>query len=110
VVLVGEREICPFIFCVDILRCNTARKTPVRIADPFPGERDVPLFSNVWHDGDSREIQKPHGKSFAALLPEEIVVIHGTHIHHEKTGPLSVASDSIFLMASTNDSVTPSPK
>jgi hypothetical protein len=40
-------------------------------------------------------------KSFAALPPGGLVVVHDKHLNREKTGPLRIAAHSVFLMAGT---------
>ena len=67
-------------------------------ADSFPPGCDVHLFSNVLHDWDVPRVRDLLAKSFAALPPGGMVVIHDAHINAEKTGPLPVAAYSALLM------------
>jgi SAM-dependent methyltransferase len=70
-------------------------------ADPFPEGCDIHLFSNVLHDWDTDRVEQLLGKSFAALPPGGMIVIHDAHINAEKTGPLPVAAYSALLMTIT---------
>jgi hypothetical protein len=70
-------------------------------AEPFPPGFDLHLFSNVLHDWDIDRVEQLLGKSFAALPPGGMVVIHDAHINGDKTGPLPVAAYSALLMAIT---------
>jgi SAM-dependent methyltransferase len=70
-------------------------------AEPFPAGCDLHLFSNVLHDWDIDRVEQLLGKSFAALPPGGMVVIHDAHINGDKTGPLPVAAYSALLMAIT---------
>ncbi|MHB8522822.1 MAG: methyltransferase [Limisphaerales bacterium] len=69
--------------------------------DPFPGECDVALFSNVLHDWDEPLVRRLLAKSFAALPEGGLIVIHDAHINAAKTGPLPVAAYSAMLMTIT---------
>jgi SAM-dependent methyltransferase len=66
--------------------------------DPFPPKCDVHLFSNVLHDWDVPRVRELLAKSFPALPPGGMVVIHDAHINADKTGPLPVAAYSALLM------------
>jgi hypothetical protein len=66
--------------------------------DPFPEGCDVHLFSNVLHDWDTDRVEQLLQKSFVALPPRGMVVVHGAHINSAKTGPLPVAAYSALLM------------
>jgi hypothetical protein len=70
-------------------------------SDALPDNCDVHLWSNVLHDWDAPAVKMLLEKSFAALPSDGIIVIHGSHINREKTGPLAVAAYSVLLMAST---------
>lgn len=70
-------------------------------AGPLAPGCDVHLWSNALHDWDAPTVKMLLGKSFAALPPNGMVVIHDGHINREKTGPLEVAAYSAFLMSST---------
>ncbi len=70
--------------------------------DPLPEGRDVHLWSNALHDWDTPAVKALLGKSFAALPPGGMVVIHDGHLNREKDGPLTVAAYSAFLMSSTD--------
>lgn len=69
--------------------------------DPFPAHCDIHLFSNVLHDWDTTEIKQLLAKSYAALQPDGMIVIHDAHINSQKTGPLPVAAYSALLMTIT---------
>jgi hypothetical protein len=71
------------------------------LADPFPGVADVHLFSNVLHDWDEPTVRELLRKSFAALPPGGMVLIHDAHLNAGKTGPQHVAEYSVLLMHST---------
>jgi SAM-dependent methyltransferase len=66
--------------------------------DPFPEGCDIHLFSNVLHDWDGPQVQRLLAKSYAALAPGGMVVVHDAHINAAKTGPLPVAAYSVLLM------------
>ncbi len=70
-------------------------------SDAFPTDCDIHLFSNVLHDWDVNRVQQLLEKSFAALPPGGMIVIHDAHINAEKTGPLPVAAYSALLMTIT---------
>jgi len=69
--------------------------------DPFPEGCDMHLFSNVLHDWDIDRVEYLLRKSFAALPPGGMIVIHDAHINGDKTGPLPVAAYSALLMTIT---------
>jgi hypothetical protein len=56
------------------------------------------LFSNVLHDWDVPKVKQLLNKSFAALQPGGLLVVHDAHINATKTGPLPVAAYSALLM------------
>jgi SAM-dependent methyltransferase len=70
-------------------------------AAPLPEGCDVHLWSNALHDWDAPVVKALLAKSFAALPPAGMVVIHDGHVNREKNGSLAVAAYSVFLMAST---------
>ena len=70
-------------------------------ADPLPGGCDVHLISNVLHDWDEPVVKALLAKSFQALPPGGVVVIHDAHINADKSGPLHVAEYSALLMHAT---------
>ena len=69
--------------------------------DAWPMDCDVHLISNVLHDWDTPVVRQILEKSFAALAPGGLLVIHDAHINESKTGPLPVAKYSALLMHST---------
>jgi precorrin-6B methylase 2 len=69
--------------------------------DALPAGYDVHLWSNALHDWDAPTVKLLLEKSFAALPPGGLVVIHDRHLNREKTGPLRIAAHSVFLMAGT---------
>jgi SAM-dependent methyltransferase len=71
------------------------------LADAFPAGFDVHLLSNVLHDWDEPVVRQLLEKSFQALAPGGLLVVHDAHINESKTGPLPVAKYSALLMHST---------
>ena len=69
--------------------------------EAWPTGYDVHLISNVLHDWDFPKVRPLLAKSFAALEPGGLLVIHDAFINAEKTGPLAVAEYSVLLMHST---------
>jgi len=70
-------------------------------ADPLPDGCDVHLISNVLHDWDVPVVKKLLAKSFEALPPGGLLVIHDAYINADKSGPLHVAEYSVLLMQAT---------
>ena len=68
------------------------------LAGPLPGFADVHLFSNVLHDWDVPVVTGLLDRSFAALPPGGLVVVHDAFLNRAKTGPLHVAEYSVLLM------------
>src|SRR4051812_30532180 len=62
--------------------------------DAWPGGFDLHLISNVLHDWDVPVVKQLLAKSFQALEPGGLLIIHDAIINREKTGPLPVASYS----------------
>ncbi len=71
------------------------------LTEPLREGYDVHLWSNALHDWDSPTVKQLVGKSYNALPPGGMIVIHDSHIDRGKTGPLSIANYSVFLMTST---------
>lgn len=71
------------------------------LSAPLPPGHDVHLFSNVLHDWDEPVVRQLLRKSFDALPPGGMVIIHDAHLNGEKSGPLHVAEYSVMLMHST---------
>jgi hypothetical protein len=69
--------------------------------ESLPAGSDVHLWSNALHDWDAATVKMLLEKSFAALPPGGLVLIHDRHLNREKTGPLRIAAHSVFLMAGT---------
>ncbi len=69
--------------------------------DPLPPGFDMHLFSNVLHDWDTPVVKRLLEKSFAALPPGGLLIIHDMHLLADKSGPLPVAEYSVILMHST---------
>jgi predicted O-methyltransferase YrrM len=69
--------------------------------DELPRGCDVHLWSNALHDWDAPLCRQLLAKSFAALPPDGLVVVHDKHLNRAKTGPLRIAEHSVFLMAAT---------
>ena len=70
-------------------------------SDALPTDFDVHLYSHVLHDWDQSRVRGLVEASFAALPSGGYFVDHDMHIDREKTGPLSAAEYSVFLMHST---------
>lgn len=71
------------------------------LADTLPSDADVHLFSNVLHDWDVPVVRQLLTKSFDALLPGGLVMVHDAFLNADKRGPLHVAEYSILLMHSS---------
>ena len=70
-------------------------------SDPWPGDHDVVLLSNVLHDWDFPEVERIMAKARDVLPPNGILVIHEAFLNDQKTGPLPVAEYSALLMSIT---------
>ena len=71
------------------------------LADPLPADADVHLYSNVLHDWDEPVVRRLLARSFAALQPGGVIVIHDAFLNAARNGPLHVAEYSVLLMHST---------
>jgi predicted O-methyltransferase YrrM len=71
------------------------------LTDALPADADVHLFSNVLHDWDEPVVRQLLVKSFAALAPGGLILIHDAFLNAAKTGPLHVAEYSVLLMHSS---------
>jgi predicted O-methyltransferase YrrM len=71
------------------------------LAGALPAEADVHLYSNVLHDWDEPVVRQLIAKSFAALPPGGLLVIHDAFLNPAKDGPLHVAEYSVLLMHSS---------
>jgi hypothetical protein len=69
--------------------------------DNLPSYGDVHLYSNALHDWAAEDVKQLLARSFARLPSGGMIVDHDRHLNREKTGPLRVASHSVFLMAGT---------
>lgn len=82
-----------------------ADRVTVVAADMFsaawPNDADVHLLSNVLHDWPESIVQTILARSFAALAPGGLVIIHDAFIDTDKNGPLPTAQYSALLMHST---------
>jgi cyclopropane fatty-acyl-phospholipid synthase-like methyltransferase len=70
-------------------------------SDPLPAGFDVHLWSNVLHDWGEETVQGFLRKSYAAMKPGGLVIIHDAHLNEAKNGELHVAEYSVMLMHST---------
>ena len=68
---------------------------------PWPNDADVHLLSNVLHDWPDSIVRKLLARSFAALSPGGLLVLHDAFINTQKTGPLPTAQYSALLMHAT---------
>jgi 3-hydroxy-5-methyl-1-naphthoate 3-O-methyltransferase len=71
------------------------------LSAPLPSGFDLHLFSNVLHDWDVPIVKQLLQKSFDALTPGGMLIIHDAHLNEHKSGPLHVAEYSVMLMHST---------
>lgn len=71
------------------------------LVDRLPADADVHLWSNVLHDWDEPVVRQLIAKSFDALPPGGLVVIHDAFLNAAKNGPLHVAEYSVLLMHSS---------
>jgi SAM-dependent methyltransferase len=71
------------------------------LADDLPRDADVHLWSNVLHDWDETIVRQLIDRSFAALTPGGLIVIHDAFLNAAKNGPLHVAEYSVLLMHSS---------
>jgi len=69
--------------------------------DPWPTTADVHLLSNVLHDWSPADVGRLLTRSFEALRPGGLLVVHDAFINADKTGPLPVAEYSTLLMQLT---------
>lgn len=67
----------------------------------LPARSDVYLYSNVLHDWDEPVVRALLTKSFDAMLPGGLVIIHDGYLNAAKNGPLHVAEYSVLLMHSS---------
>ena len=67
----------------------------------LPGGFDAHLISNVLHDWDEPLVKEILVKSFRAMAPGGLLVLHDAHLNETKSGPLPVAKYSALLMHST---------
>ena len=71
------------------------------LREELPGGFDLHLFSNVLHDWDEPVVRQLLERSFRALEPGGLLIVHDAHINADKSGPLPVAKYSALLMHST---------
>jgi predicted nicotinamide N-methyase len=71
------------------------------LTGPLPADADVHLYSNVLHDWDEPVVRRLIEKSFDALQPGGLIVIHDAFLNPAKDGPLHVAEYSVLLMHSS---------
>jgi hypothetical protein len=69
--------------------------------DGIPKGFDIHLYSHAFHDWDTQSIRILVKKSFDSLNSGGLIMIHDAHINSDKSGPLSVAENSVLLMFST---------
>jgi 3-hydroxy-5-methyl-1-naphthoate 3-O-methyltransferase len=83
--------------------CSAKVKTTAgdMLSDPLPRDADVHLYSNVLHDWDEPVVRQLIEKTFDALPPGGLVVIHDAFLSPAKDGPLHVAEYSVLLMHSS---------
>jgi SAM-dependent methyltransferase len=71
------------------------------LKEELPRGFDVHLISNVLHDWDEPIVKQLLAKSFRALEPGGLLIVHDAHLNETKSGPLPVAKYSALLMHST---------
>jgi len=71
------------------------------LKEELPPDFDLHLISNVLHDWDAPIVKLILEKSFRALKPGGMLIIHDAHLNEAKSGPLPVAKYSALLMHST---------
>ena len=71
------------------------------LAGALPPNADVHLYSNVLHDWDEPVVRQLITKSFDALPPGGLIMIHDAFLNASKNGPLHVAEYSVLLMHSS---------
>lgn len=71
------------------------------LATDLPKGFDAHLFSNVLHDWDVPVVKQLIARSFIALEPGGVLIVHDAHLNDDKSGPLHVAEYSVMLMHST---------
>ncbi|HEX4567680.1 MAG TPA: methyltransferase, partial [Vicinamibacterales bacterium] len=71
------------------------------LVDRLPADADAHLWSNVLHDWDEPVVRQLTAKSFDALPPGGLIVIHDAFLNAAKNGPLHVAEYSVLLMHSS---------
>jgi predicted O-methyltransferase YrrM len=100
-----ERKPVDRVAAAAIEKRGCSEKVQVFEADMFvqglPAGFDVHLYSNVLHDWDEATVAKLIQKSFDALSPGGMLIIHDVIINEDKTGPLPNASYSALLMHAT---------
>ena len=85
-----------------IERRGLSGRVEVRAGDMFSGELpggfDVHLLSNVLHDWGTESCRDLLARSFRALEPGGMLVVHDCHLDAGKAGPLEVAQYSVLFM------------
>ena len=71
------------------------------LKEELPTGFDLHLISNVLHDWDEPIVKQLLAKSFRALAPRGMLVVHDAYLNETKSGPLPVAKYSALLMHST---------
>lgn len=71
------------------------------LTEALPADADVHLWSNVLHDWDEPVVRQLLAKSFDALAPGGLILIHDAFLNAAKSGPLHVAEYSVLLMHSS---------
>jgi 2-polyprenyl-3-methyl-5-hydroxy-6-metoxy-1,4-benzoquinol methylase len=88
-----------------IAKRGLSREVSVLVSDMLSGALpegfDVHLLSNVLHDWDVQMVKRLLRKSFDALIPGGMLIIHDAHLNENKTGPIHVAEYSVMLVHST---------
>lgn len=68
------------------------------LTDDWPHGHDIHLFSNVLHDWGPSTIERLLARSYEAMDPDGLLIVHESFINRDKTGPLPVAEYSALLM------------
>ena len=64
---------------------------------PWPGDVDLLLMSNLLHDWDLPQVDQLMTRAAEAIVPGGRLILHGSILNADKTGPLPVAEYSALL-------------
>ncbi len=85
----------------EIARHRLTDRVEVVTADmfeqPWPGDIDLLLMSNLLHDWDLPQVDQLMARAAEAMVPGGLLILHGAILDADKTGPLPVAEYSALL-------------